>query len=79
MIKYAISRSPFLRVPFIKREGKGYYGGEGGEEGKDGEEKNNRAEVNRDVTENRSQFLFIDIETRRGEKKKGKSLFDGLY
>lgn len=51
----------------------------GGEEGKDGEEKNNRAEVNRDVTENRSQFLFIDIETRRGEKKKGKSLFDGLY
>lgn len=51
----------------------------GGEKGKDGEEKNNRAEVNRDVTENRSQFLFIDIETRRGEKKKGKSLFDGLY
>lgn len=47
--------------------------------GKDGEEKNNRAEVNRDVTENRSQFLFIGIETRRGEKKKGKSLFDGLY
>ena len=34
------------------------------------EKKNNPAEVNRDVTENRSQFLFIDIETTRRTKEK---------